>query len=710
MKRAIFFLCSLLSPSVFAFIIPQHVPVAPYGSEKVVPGTADTGPSAGSTSYEFLVKGHVYRIRQTGDISSFRVYLGSTASVTGLTLKIWRTAGGGTYTLVGESETFSSLTANSVNLFSLSSPISAQIGDYVGLRLTYTSSSGSNFDKTTALRANTTFGATAKDTINESVIVYSTTNFAPATGHNWESSPNYLTNEVIKIQVEMSAPDAVFYGDSITSGRFGSYAFSDDAQALYVATSGWVTQVAATEGITFQNIGRSGRTSANLKDEFPATVLPLLPKYVIIMCGINDATTVASTGTTVSNVTSMLNYTVSIGAIPIIVGITPIAPHGANNTYYRKIDALNVAYQALVTAAPYNGYFVDTSDMGQYYSSGDPGNLWQLKTGYATGTDNVHLSDTGNEALAAIISAALTLSPASGTSNSSSATGGTISYDGLYTIHTFTSGGTLSLTNSLEAEILVVGGGGGGGAYWGGGGGAGGLFYARTTLTSGNYSVTIGTGGVGGTVAGTNNGSGGGPSVFGSTSVYGGGYGAYADVGQNGGSGGGGGTVGASGKAGGTATSALQGNNGGSGGVAGSGYSCGGGGGFVSVGAAATSSGGNGGEGFLLGISGLSRFYGAGGGGGIRTGTGGSGGSGVGGNGGLGDSGSNNGGTAVANSGSGGGGGGGAGAAQSGGAGSDGVVIVRYLTPDLTPVASGGRVRQFYPFTNYPFLWRGWKP
>ena len=56
-----------------------------------------------------------------------------------------------------------------------------------------------------------------------------------------------------------------------------------------------------------------------------------------------------------------------------------------------------------------------------------------------------------------------------------SATGGTITTDGNYTVHTFTSSGTFTVTSgSGNVEYLVVGGGGGGGTgSAGGGGGAG---------------------------------------------------------------------------------------------------------------------------------------------------------------------------------------------------------------------------------------------
>ena len=56
-----------------------------------------------------------------------------------------------------------------------------------------------------------------------------------------------------------------------------------------------------------------------------------------------------------------------------------------------------------------------------------------------------------------------------------SATGGTITTSGSYTIHTFTDSGTFGATNApigFSVDYLVVAGGGGGGY---GGGGAGGM-------------------------------------------------------------------------------------------------------------------------------------------------------------------------------------------------------------------------------------------
>jgi hypothetical protein len=80
-------------------------------------------------------------------------------------------------------------------------------------------------------------------------------------------------------------------------------------------------------------------------------------------------------------------------------------------------------------------------------------------------------------------------------------TGGTVTYDGNYTVRTFTSTETLSVTGgNLTVDVLLVGGGGGGARdayYGGGGGGAGGLVYltSQSLPAYPNYSVIVGGGG-----------------------------------------------------------------------------------------------------------------------------------------------------------------------------------------------------------------------
>ena len=159
-----------------------------------------------------------------------------------------------------------------------------------------------------------------------------------------------------------------------------------------------------------------------------------------------------------------------------------------------------------------------------------------------------------------------------------SATGGTVTTDGNYKVHSFTTSGSFILNSPATVSVLVIGAGGAGGGNNGGGGGAGGLLYkVFHNLNGGTHAVTIGVGGVG--VYASTGGTGG-NSLFNTITAYGGlggvGKGAGASDHGNGGHSGGAidsspGGVSNSGYAGGLegTTWGASGGGGGSGGVGG---------------------------------------------------------------------------------------------------------------------------------------------
>lgn len=264
------------------------------------------------------------------------------------------------------------------------------------------------------------------------------------------------------------------------------------------------------------------------------------------------------------------------------------------------------------------------------------------------------------------------------------ATGGTItttvSGGNTYAIHTFTSSATFEVsanTDNRTIDYLIIGG-GGGGANTGAGGGAGGYIYATNSgISPGSYSITVGTGGLGG--QGTaDGGDKGGNSVFNNITAEGGGGGwSHGSTSAQSGGCGAGGAIKTSGSPtiGGVGT---QGYNGGDGFVQASwqGGSGGGGGAGQAGSAGSNSSGsGKGGNGLSNDITGVATYYAGGGAGGEVHGSyvsaGGLGGGGAAVMNGAGNNGTN---------GLGGGGAGGAfsGSYHDGGNGGSGVVIIRY--------------------------------
>jgi hypothetical protein len=227
------------------------------------------------------------------------------------------------------------------------------------------------------------------------------------------------------------------------------------------------------------------------------------------------------------------------------------------------------------------------------------------------------------------------------------ATGGTVTEDGDFKVHTFTSGGEFIVTSlggdatyGNKVEYLVVaGGGGGGGAGHGGGGGAGGYRHNSAydfTVSATTYTISVGS------YAGLQGGQGG-TSTFSTISSAGGGQGGYpnSEAGRSGGAGGGGAghySSGGGGSGNTPSVSPSQGFAGGSGQDGSPYYGAGGGGGASSVGGngsqggtganSSDAGGGTGGNGSANDIHGSSRTYSAGGGGHghNQPGTGGSGG------------------------------------------------------------------------------------
>jgi hypothetical protein len=246
------------------------------------------------------------------------------------------------------------------------------------------------------------------------------------------------------------------------------------------------------------------------------------------------------------------------------------------------------------------------------------------------------------------------------------ASGGNITTDGTYWIHTFLTTQTFTPFTNLTCDYLVVAGGGGtGGSATSGGGGAGGLRSSVSPTGGGGsaesaisaasgtaYTITVGAGGAGSSGAAGTSGS---NSVFSTITSTGGGFGTASGAAGAGGSGGGGATAGS--------------------GTSGQGYAGGtgeaGGGGAGGVGQVSAFNGTNkGGIGVNNSISGTSVGYAGGGNPGGGQGNAYGGGNGVYG------AGSNNNTDGTVNTG--GGGGGKWGDPATGKSGGSGIVIIRY--------------------------------
>ena len=186
------------------------------------------------------------------------------------------------------------------------------------------------------------------------------------------------------------------------------------------------------------------------------------------------------------------------------------------------------------------------------------------------------------------------------------ATGGTITTDGDYKVHTFNSSDPFEVTTLGDigtVEVLVVAGGGSGGSGYGGGGGAGGVVHHTTkTVTATSFPVVIGAGGSSVTSAGDGN-TGNDSTIFSMTAKGGGFGGGYDRASGDGGCGGGESTGNAantekgSTNQGAVSGATVYGNNGGEHNLTGAWHAAGGGG-AGAAGGAPDNSGSNGANGF----------------------------------------------------------------------------------------------------------------
>jgi len=125
------------------------------------------------------------------------------------------------------------------------------------------------------------------------------------------------------------------------------------------------------------------------------------------------------------------------------------------------------------------------------------------------------------------------------------ATGGTEVTNGGYKYHTFTSDGTLTVTQGGKFDCLLIAGGGGGGSSSADGGGAGGVVATCAVFEPGAVSVDVGSGGVGGfgrnvfTSHSVSQGNMGYPTIVGELYAVGGGGGGRTTSGGSGGANGG---------------------------------------------------------------------------------------------------------------------------------------------------------------------------
>jgi len=603
-------------------------------------------------------------------------------------------------TVAGISSDVTTLAPISANITTLA-PISANITTVAGISANVNTVAGNNTNINTVAGNNTNINTTATNIANVNTTATNIAN-VNTVANNMASILTFGVVTGTTLPSPVSPEGSLFYNttdDLLYVSNDVTWEFVGNASPI--PTGGIIIISALNEAASF---------SYNLAPDFEdkddadtALTYTLFSGSLPGGCVLPTAGNTAFTGTA-SSVSSNTNYTFAIKATDSLGG------YGVQN-YQQQIDtvaptstggtvAIPMGYQTLAASYDVNTDFSFPAGSTFLHYSLTSGALptglsLNIATGVISGTNPALTVDTS-------YTFSITATDTDGDTTvqdyswlisiiTFGATGGTITTNGLYTVHTFTGSGTLTFTMSGTVEMLMVAGGGSGGAgsYAGGGaGGAGGLGYSSSVTVAGTaYTIAVGAGGTQPSYT-KQKGNSGSNSEFATNGfnlhvLYGGGGGGGCfngnsnDNGQSGGSGGGAGAsspsiAGGQPTLGSSSVLSMYGNAGGSGHYWNWGTGSGGG-------AGAPGSNGNvnpGGIGKSYSITGTSTYY-AGGGGGSDDTPSGYGGLGGGGRGAWNGSGV---GVAPGQANTGGGGGGGGNPYSHYFSGGSGIVIISYLT------------------------------
>jgi lysophospholipase L1-like esterase len=267
----------------------------------------------------------------------------------------------------------------------LSTTIAAQLGDYVGVRVTYSSASAQLFNSETP--------------VNTSSTIYSISNAtASDTFYAWESQ-TATANACVVLESYMTAPVLVAIGDSIMSGNSGSASLIE-TNGTYVAGIDIPDQLATGTRWSVQNMGYSGnRIVGQILPRFTNDLINSYPRLALLEGGVNDLRDGTSTASILAAYGTMLTNCVTAGIKPILIGIMPFRTlSGATDLMLTNRDTLNPQLRSAVEAV--GGTYVDPDPyIGRFYDGGPANNRWAL-TRDADSGDGIHLSTAGRTLIA----------------------------------------------------------------------------------------------------------------------------------------------------------------------------------------------------------------------------------------------------------------------------------------------------------------------
>lgn len=367
--------------------------LAPY-IDSVQTGSTNWGNNPGW----YLTFTRTARMRQTGLLTSFRLYVHAIGFTTAFYLRIWRRVGfANSFTLIGSSENLKAAinTATGVRTITLANPIAVQDGDFMGY----------SFDN-----ANTSVLFATQDA--EGTYYMPGDPSTPlADPFAWQSQ-NFTTG--INLHLPSFAntirPQFIALGDGLLTGYPASFSLVEGTNSdPYTPTLTVPYKLAQGWGnMRYQNLSIANRDLRTTSDRVFLDVINRTdtPSYVLISGGHQDL--ILGRDASYMNISYgvFLSAFSANGWTPIILQITPWT--GGTTAQMTLRDSFNAN---LIAQRANGGYFssvlIDANaTLGQFRSGGPAGNTWDLKAIYDAG-DGRHLNDAGSTALANAIQAQL---------------------------------------------------------------------------------------------------------------------------------------------------------------------------------------------------------------------------------------------------------------------------------------------------------------
>lgn len=361
------------------------VNVAPY-HDPAVPGALNW--KSGGLPTEFLTYHNTHRIRQTGEINAFRVYVGSAPEE--FQLRIWRQDENGHFDMVGTSaDVADQLSTAGVHTISLEAPIEVREGDFIG----YYALTGNDY----------IFHAKTDGTDRRSYLVRQHL----ADGMQdfdfiAQSSNNYAADMAIEVFTE-TPPQFVFVGDSLLGGRLDHYSFiSGPILTNIEATVEY--KFAELAGVTYQNMAGGSETAAGLRARFVEDVVDLNPEAVVMLVGVNDVHLLVPESEYIADMRWMLDTAEANGITPYVFKILPWT--SGTPEKMANWESFNASLESLVAEYESAVLLDATEELGQEDPAGPAGNLWDIKTEYDSG-NGVHINEAARAVLAQLLFEAL---------------------------------------------------------------------------------------------------------------------------------------------------------------------------------------------------------------------------------------------------------------------------------------------------------------